>query len=72
MVMELLNHPDGHDIQQRELRMGLLQKGIPVVIDYNPTIMKKVGNSHVPVPQGSKSKIVGKYVLTPEIATLLN
>lgn len=72
MVMELLNHPDGHDIQQRELRMSLLQKGIPVVIDYNPTIMKKVGNSHMPIPQGWKSKIVGKYVLTPEIATLLN
>jgi len=72
MVMELLNHHDGHDIQQREHRMNLLQKGIPVVIDYNPTIMKKVGNSHIPIPQGDKSKIVGKYVLTPEISSLLN
>ena len=72
--MELRNHPDNHDIDQRKLRMGKLENGIPVVLDYQDyeRILIK-GQKAIDKPIGRvKSEIVGKYVLTPEVSNNIN
>lgn len=74
MVMELRNHPENHDIEQRKLRMGKLNEGIPLVLDYQDYEkilipgQKSVDKAFGPV----KSEIIGKYVLTPDVATIIN
>ncbi len=74
MVLELRNHPENHDVEQREHRMNLLKNGIPVALDYTDfELIIRKGESTIRKPVGNViSEIVGKYVLTPEVATIIN
>ena len=74
MVMELRNHPNNHDIEQRNHRMDLLNKGISVILDYKDfELIIRKGESTIRKPKGNViSEVIGKYVLTPEVATIIN
>jgi len=77
MVLELNNHPENHDVEQRELRMNLLKNGIPIALryrDFETISLKGLGDtSIIRRPIGNTiSEIVGRYVLTPEVATIIN
>jgi hypothetical protein len=74
MVMELRNHPNNHDIEQRNHRMDLLNKGISVILDYKDfKLITRKGESTIRKPIGNViSEVVGNYVLTPDVATIIN
>jgi hypothetical protein len=75
LVMELQHHPDGHDIDQRKLRMGRLESGVKVVMDWTPREMRfdKKIKMNVSVTLGKpKSEIIGKYILKPDVSQLIN
>lgn len=72
--MEVQHHPDNHDIDQRNLRMGRLESGVKVVMEWVPREYKIVNGMKVPQPtkEGHQTQIVGRYIMTPEVSQLIN
>jgi hypothetical protein len=78
LVSEVQHHPENHDIEQRELRMGRLESGVKVVMEWVPREYKtvKVGNQIMKIPmktkEGFQSKIIGNYIMTSDVSQLIN
>jgi hypothetical protein len=65
LMKELDSRPDGHDIEQREMRLNLLRSGVDVILEYvKHELVQKIGW----LPRGNVSKIVGKYHLPDTVA----
>ncbi len=73
LVMELQHHPDNHDIDQRKLRMGRLESGVNVVMEWTPREMRLVNKINVPVTTGKpQTEIIGKYLMKSDVTQLIN
>lgn len=72
LMVELNHHPKNHDIEQRNHRMGLLENGVSVVVDWFPPKTIKVGSSLMRTVGPRMSKIFGKYILTEDEKSIIN